>query len=142
VQRPGCRSAKLRTLLEAAERVQGPSAAASPLRIVGDRRPRWTSCRRGRDGEPVMPDPPLYFAIDKERQRIRRRRPLEDRRPLGDQADPASARVPNHGSITGPSVRWTSAAGAMTPPSLSLSARITNVTYLIETISVIVQKTS
>ena len=51
VQRPGYRSAKLRTLLGAAERVLGPSAVASPLRIVGDRRHRWPSCRRGGDGE-------------------------------------------------------------------------------------------
>jgi hypothetical protein len=44
--------------------------------------------------------------------------------------------------LVGPSVRWTSATSAMMPPSPSLSARITNVTYLIETISVIVQKIS
>jgi diacylglycerol kinase family enzyme len=37
VQRPGYRSAKLRTLLETAEQVLGPSAAAPPLQIVDDR---------------------------------------------------------------------------------------------------------
>jgi diacylglycerol kinase family enzyme len=37
VQRPGYRSAKLRTLLETAHQVLGPSAAAPPLRIVDDR---------------------------------------------------------------------------------------------------------
>jgi diacylglycerol kinase family enzyme len=37
VQRPGYRSAKLRTLLETAEEVLGPSAAAPPLHIVDDR---------------------------------------------------------------------------------------------------------
>ena len=37
VQRPGYRSAKLRTLLETAEQVLGPSAAAPPLHIVDDR---------------------------------------------------------------------------------------------------------
>jgi diacylglycerol kinase family enzyme len=37
VQRPGYRSAKLRTLLATAEQVLGPSAAAPPLRIVDDR---------------------------------------------------------------------------------------------------------
>jgi diacylglycerol kinase family enzyme len=37
VQRPGYRSAKLRTLLETAEQVLGPSAAAPSLRIVDDR---------------------------------------------------------------------------------------------------------
>ena len=37
VQRPGYRSAKLRTLLQTAEQVLGPSAAAPPLQIVDDR---------------------------------------------------------------------------------------------------------
>jgi diacylglycerol kinase family enzyme len=37
VQRPGYRSAKLRTLLETADQVLGPSAAAPPLHIVDDR---------------------------------------------------------------------------------------------------------
>ena len=37
VQRPGYRSAKLRTLLETAEQVVGPNAAAPPLDIVDDR---------------------------------------------------------------------------------------------------------
>ena len=37
VQRPGYRSAKLRTLFETAEAVLGPSAAAPPLRVVDDR---------------------------------------------------------------------------------------------------------
>ena len=37
VHRPGYRSAKLRTLLETAEEVLGPSAAAPPLHIVDDR---------------------------------------------------------------------------------------------------------
>jgi diacylglycerol kinase family enzyme len=37
VHRPGYRSAKLRTLLETAEQVLGPSAAAPPLHIVDDR---------------------------------------------------------------------------------------------------------
>lgn len=37
VQRPGYRSAKLRTLLETAEQVMGPSGAAPSLRIVDDR---------------------------------------------------------------------------------------------------------
>ncbi len=36
VQRPGYRSAKLRTVLETAEQVLGPSAATPPLRIVDD----------------------------------------------------------------------------------------------------------
>ena len=36
VQRPGYRSAKVRTLLATAEQVLGPSAAAPPLRIVDD----------------------------------------------------------------------------------------------------------
>ena len=38
--------------------------------------------------------------------------------------------------------RWTSAMRAMMPPSPSLSARMMNVTYLTETMSVIAQKTS
>ena len=37
VHRPGYRSAKLRTLLETADQVLGPSAAAPPLRVVDDR---------------------------------------------------------------------------------------------------------
>ena len=37
VQRSGYRSAKLRTLLETAEQVLGPSAAAPPLHVVDDR---------------------------------------------------------------------------------------------------------
>ena len=37
VQRPGYRSAKLRTLIETAEPVLGPSAAAPPLHVVDDR---------------------------------------------------------------------------------------------------------
>jgi diacylglycerol kinase family enzyme len=37
VQRPGYRSAKVRTLLQTAEQVLGPSAAAPPLQIVDDR---------------------------------------------------------------------------------------------------------
>jgi diacylglycerol kinase family enzyme len=37
VHRPGYRSAKLRTLLETAEEVLGPSAVAPPLHIVDDR---------------------------------------------------------------------------------------------------------
>ena len=38
--------------------------------------------------------------------------------------------------------RWISAISAMIPPSPSLSARMMNVTYLIETMIVIDQKTS
>ena len=37
---------------------------------------------------------------------------------------------------------WTRAIRAMMPPSPSLSARMMNVTYLTETMSVIAQKTS
>ena len=37
---------------------------------------------------------------------------------------------------------WISAISAMIPPSPSLSARMMNVTYLIETMIVIAQKTS
>ncbi len=37
---------------------------------------------------------------------------------------------------------WTRAIRAMIPPSPSLSARMMNVTYLTDTISVIAQKTS
>ena len=38
--------------------------------------------------------------------------------------------------------RWASAASAITPPSPSLSARMTTLTYFIETISVIDQNIS
>ena len=135
VQSPRYRSAKLRTLLGAAERVLGPSAAASPLRIVGDRGPRYPQDDPRKDEPLELPDKPKHAAehakeaAAEHKQRIapaaekaeatleERREKLHERRHEAEDGDVRWHHLAGRGPISGSAAIRSTADGRGHAPS-------------------------